>query len=123
MSLASKMIAFAICVNLAFNMVNLTGIFTTEESVPVSYSKYEEKIQEIKSRFEGDVSTLDYLSAAGYALVYGLKLMLELVVDLLFVYDNILQAFYVPDEFAFVIGNFLNVLFILAIARMFRRGG
>lgn len=123
MSLASKMIAFAICVNLAFNMVNLTGIFTTEESVPVSYSKYEEKIQEIKNRFEGDVSTLDYLSAAGYALVYGLKLMLELVVDLLFVYDNILQAFYVPDEFAFVIGNFLNVLFILAIARMFRRGG
>lgn len=111
----------ALILSLAFNIVNASGIFVEKEQVPIKYGKYQNMITEIRNQFEETTSTLDYLKAGGYALVYGIRIILQFTLDLFTAYDDIFRAFHVPEPYASLFGNTINVILLIGIGFLFRR--
>lgn len=106
--------------SLAFKMVNASGIYITQEDIPVAF-KGEEDIEQIKEQFAERGSALDYLQVSGFVIYYGIMTFLSLIKDLLFCYDDILKAFHVPNPYATYVGNAINFAICLGLGYMFLR--
>jgi|GEM_PF-6075580 hypothetical protein len=121
MSLLHKYITVTIIISLSFNLVNLTGIFQFEQSVPLQIN-YQGEWDSLKTYLE-DPGIFDYFKALGFLTVQGLALIFKFAVSLFTIYYDIMRAFMIPEAMAFTIQASLDLLVFLGIAYTVRGGG
>ncbi len=123
MSIITKMAAIIFILALSFNIVNMTGVFPhNSENFPVSFTSYQAQMSSISTSFSNSASTLSYLAAAAFATITGIKLLLEFALGFLGIYPAIFHMFMIPWALADLLGGTLDLVMLIGLAQMFRRG-
>lgn len=122
--LLEKYIITVILLNLAFTLVNVTGIFDFNTNIMgIDYDKVSEQIEDLKDRFGEASSGMDYLVASAFALLTGLQIILMFAFSIIFGFGGILETFMIPPEIAQPIGLAVGSILLLGIGYLFIRRG
>jgi len=123
-NLVEKYVVTVILLNLAFTLINLTGIFPYHQNIAgIDYDKINSQIEDVKSRFESASSGWNYLIASAFALITGFQIIFQFVFSVIFGFGDILQVFMIPPEIAQPIGMAVGALLLLGIGYILIRRG
>jgi len=121
MSIITRLVTFTFILALAFNIVNLTGVFPVNtENFPVNYLSYQAEITQIATAFQSSTSTLSYLAAAAFGAITGLKILLQFALGLVGIYPALFHMFLIPTPLADLLGGTLDLVMLIGLAQMFR---
>ena len=118
-SWVDNFILAVLLVQIAFAVVNVTGIYPVENSVPgFNYDEVIEMKDQIAAEAENLDSILDYTVVLGKLLYLGLKIVLSFIVAVFASVPAILKIFFMPDAIANLIGYGVDVLILLGLGNI-----
>lgn len=120
-----KFIILVLILQIAFAIVNVTGIFPVAQSVPgFDYDKIVELKDEISQEAENLDSVLDYTIVIGKLLYLGIKIIISFIVAVFSTIPFILKLFMMPEDLANLLGYGADVLILLGLGNiMLQRSG
>ena len=109
---------------LAFGLVNATGIFPFNKSAGgMEWSKVSQQYNEVGKRFENASGFGDYLLLGIFVLVTALKTIMFLAGSVIFGFQGVLEAFFIPPEIAAMISMVVNAFILLGIGYLMLKRG
>ncbi len=123
MGIITTLIYVTFFLTLSFSIVNMTGVFPHNiRNLPMSNTNIQSQLSTIKTTVANLHNPISILEAVYTLTTTSVYLMVGFALGLFGVWPGVFELFMVPIPLANLLGGTFDIVMIIGIAQMFRRG-